>query len=88
MECMGTLKAVVHNGRLTLDEPTDLPEGTVVGLVPEDPYAHLDDKDAFADMPDEERERLHAALDQSEKEFEAGEGIPAEQALRELRESR
>jgi hypothetical protein len=25
-------KAVVRNGRLTLDEPTDLPEGTVVEL--------------------------------------------------------
>jgi len=29
---MQQLKARVHNGRLTLDEPTDLPEGTEVPL--------------------------------------------------------
>jgi hypothetical protein len=32
-----TLKARVHNGRFVLDEPTDLPEGTVVHLLPLDP---------------------------------------------------
>ncbi len=31
---MQPLKAHVHNGRLLLDEPTDLPEGEVVELVP------------------------------------------------------
>jgi hypothetical protein len=31
---MQTLRAHVHNGRLVLDEPTDLPEGEVVELVP------------------------------------------------------
>ncbi len=33
---MQPLKAHVHNGRLVLDEPTDLPEGEVVELVPVD----------------------------------------------------
>ena len=32
MAVMQLRKAVVRNGRLTLDEPTDLPEGTVVEL--------------------------------------------------------
>jgi hypothetical protein len=31
---MFDLKAHVKNGRLVLDEPTDLPEGTEVDLVP------------------------------------------------------
>ena len=33
---MQALKAHVHNGRLVLDEPTDLPEGTVVPLTIDD----------------------------------------------------
>ncbi len=53
-----------------------------------DPYAHLDARDPFENMSDDERARLHAALEQSEKEFAAGKGIPAEDALRELRSSR
>jgi hypothetical protein len=50
-----------------------------------DPYARLDDADPFEQMPDEERARLHAALDQAEKEIAAGKGIPAEELLLELR---
>jgi hypothetical protein len=53
-----------------------------------DPYAHLDDGDPFADMPDDERARLHAALDKAEGEIAAGKGIPAEEFFRELRASR
>jgi len=34
---MQLLKAHVHNGRLVLDEPSDLPEGEVVYLRPADP---------------------------------------------------
>ncbi len=86
MTNMGPLKAVVKQGRLTLDEPTDLPEGTVVDLELVDEYAYLADADdPTANMSDEERERLHAALDQSEREFAAGKGIPVEEVLRELR---
>ncbi|HEY5377171.1 MAG TPA: hypothetical protein VIK01_26005 [Polyangiaceae bacterium] len=33
---MQALKAHVHNGRLVLDEPPDLPEGEVVELIPVD----------------------------------------------------
>jgi len=76
---MSTLKAVVRNGRLTLDEPTDLPEGEVVELAPIDPFEH---------MPDEERERLHAALDESKKQLDAGKGLSPDAVLRELRSPR
>ena len=86
MMSMGTLKAVVQNGRLVLDEPTGLPEGTEVELYLADEYAYLDDvDDPMANMPPEERERLHAAIEKSERELAAGKGIPAEDVLRELR---
>jgi hypothetical protein len=52
-----------------LHEPVDLPEGTVVDLMP------VDDGD---DLDDDDRSRLHAALDRSQKDFLAGRGIPAE----------
>jgi hypothetical protein len=51
----------------------------------DDPYSHLDGQDPFETMPEDECVRLHAALDQAEKEFAAGKGIPAEIVLRELR---
>ena len=53
-----------------------------------DPYVQLDDGDPFADMPDDERVRLHAALDRAEKEIADGKGIPAAALLRELRATR
>src|SRR5438552_4481984 len=40
-----TLKARVRGGRLLLDEPVDLPEGTEVELVPADEGEGLDDAD-------------------------------------------
>ena len=70
MTIMHKLKAVVRNGRLTLDEPTDLPEGEVIELVPaDDPYAYLDQAD---DMDDEERAQLDAAIDTAWKNHQAG----------------
>jgi hypothetical protein len=70
------LRARVRGGRLTLDEPVDLPDGTIVDLVPANDEDDLDDAD---------RERLHAALDRSAAQFEAGQGIEAEEALARLR---
>lgn len=35
-EYMSQLRARVENGRLVLDEPTTLPEGTVIDLVADD----------------------------------------------------
>jgi hypothetical protein len=48
-----TLKARVHNGRFVVGEPTDLPEGTEIDLLPLDPGDWLDAEDRAA---------LHRAL--------------------------
>ncbi len=53
---MQTLKAHVRNGRLIMDEPTDIPEGSEIELVIADDEDNLDEK---------ERERLHRALRKS-----------------------
>jgi len=56
---MGALKAVVKNGRLVLDEPTDLPEGAeveVAVVLDEDDAELLAELDASAD--DEEAGHL------------------------------
>lgn len=55
VEPMHALKARVENGRLKLDEPTDLPEGAVVAVV------------IFEDdgLSDEDRERLLTMIDES-----------------------
>lgn len=75
------LQAVVKNGHLVLDEPTDLPEGEVVELVP------LDEVLARGGdyLDDEERARLHEALETSVKEAEEGQLIDAEEVMAELR---
>ena len=67
-----TLKARVHDGRLILDEPIDLPEGTEVELVPANDGDDLDDAD---------RARLHAAITRSAEQFRSGRSIPAEKVL-------
>jgi hypothetical protein len=78
------LKAVVRNGRLTLDEPTDLPEGQVIELVSaDDPYAYLDEED---EMDEEERVKLDAAIERSWAQAQAGQTRPAEELLAELRQ--
>jgi hypothetical protein len=70
-----TLRAKVRGGRLILDEPVDLPEGSEIDLVPVDEGDTLDDED---------RARLHAALERSIAQIRAGQGIPADEALRRL----
>jgi hypothetical protein len=71
-----TLKARVKAGRLVLDEPTDLPEGTEVELLPLDPGDWLD-----ADS----RAALHKALVDSEQDIKGGRLLDADVILRELR---
>ena len=67
-----TLKARVVRGRLTLDEPVELPDGTVVELV------LAADGD---DLDDDERARLHEALDRSAREVAEGKAISAADVL-------
>ena len=76
---MSGLRARVEKGRLILDEPTTLPEGTVVDLVADD------DSD---DLTDEERRTLHEALSASWQSAEAGRLRPASAILDELRQRR
>ena len=49
---------------------------------------YLDEVDALAEMPDEERARLHESLRQGEAEIAAGKSIAADDLLRELRRAR
>lgn len=60
-----------------VDEPTDLPEGFEVELVAADSWDGLDDQ---------ERIRLHAALDASEEDVREERLIPADEALAKLRQ--
>ena len=65
---MQALKAHVRSGRIVVDEPTDLPEGTEVRLVlPEDG----DDFDA------EERAALHQALARGSADIAEGRTVDA-----------
>jgi hypothetical protein len=76
---MSGLRAVVKNGRLQLDEPTSLPEGTVLDLVLDD---EGDDLDA------EQRAALNAAISRAWKSLEEGRGVPADEVLARLRRRR
>lgn len=76
---MSPLRARVENGRIHLDEPTDLPEGTELELVIADEGDNLDP---------EERRKLNEALEASWKEAEAGQLRPASELLEELRRRR
>jgi len=71
-----TIKATVRAGRLVVNEPTTLPEGTEVELLPLDPGDWLDDADRAA---------LHAALAQSEADVAAGRLVDAADVLKGLR---
>jgi hypothetical protein len=77
---MQPLKAHVHNGRLVLDEPTELPEGEVVELVPVDEVLarggdYLDDEDRAA---------LRRELEASIAEANAGQTEPFGRVIEEL----
>ena len=60
---MQALKAHVRGGRIVVDDPTDLPEGTELYLMPGDDGDGLDA---------EERAELHQAIQESEHELDAG----------------
>jgi hypothetical protein len=74
---MQPLKAVVKNGRLVVDEPTALPEGTEIELVAVD-----DDFDA------EERARLLATLDEGIEDFERGDHMDGFEFVAQMRAKR
>jgi hypothetical protein len=71
-----TIRARVRNGRLIVDQPTDLPEGTELELALVQGGDELDEED---------RARLHASLEAADDELRAGKGIPGEQIIAALR---
>ncbi len=71
------MKAVVKNGRLVMDEPTSLPEGTELVLtVGED------------ELDESERLELEASLRRGLAQARAGQVVPAEKVLARLRKPR
>lgn len=74
---MSLFRARVRNGRLVLDEPTDLPEGSILDMVIADSWDGLDDAD---------RRALHAALDKSAEDVACGRTVPADAVMKKLRE--
>jgi hypothetical protein len=72
-DSMSALKAVVRNGRLILDEPTDLPEGAEVEM---------------ALVLEHEDEELHAELDASEEDEKAGRLVDMKQVVARLGSTR
>lgn len=70
-----SLKAIVEGGRLRLDQPTSLPDGTVVDLF-------LDDDDEA--LSPNEVEALNAALTRAANDLDAGRSVDAEDLLARL----
>ena len=78
---MSALKARVENGRLKLDEPTDLPEGRVVELIPVDEVL----AEGGDDLDDDERAALHESIDESIEYEAAGNVADRSKIIAELR---
>jgi hypothetical protein len=78
---MHALKARVENGRIKLDEPTDLPDGQTVELVPIAEVLAL----GGDNLDDEERAALHEALDEAEGDIAGGRTVTEEEVWRTLR---
>jgi hypothetical protein len=72
---MESRRATVRNGRIVVDDPTDLPEGAEVDVaVVEGDYLNAD-----------ERAALHASLDRALDDAEAGRMVDAWKFLEEQR---
>ncbi len=72
-----SLKAHVKNGRLVLDEPTDLSEGAEVTLVTLGIVEH-------DELDDHERALLHRALERSMAQAKAGQLVDADEGIGKL----
>ena len=72
------IKATVRGGRILVDEPTDLPEGTVLNLV----------LDAGEEMAQDEIDAVNASIATSLEEARAGRLVPAGEVINELRRRR
>jgi len=81
---MLAVKAHVEQGRLKLDEPTSLPEGEVIEMVPVDEVlARGGDM-----LDDEERAALHKSIEEGFEDYEKGNTVDAFEFLATLRSER
>jgi hypothetical protein len=76
MSFMRAFKAHVENGRIVVDDPTDLPDGTELYVLP---LSEGDELDA------DERAALHAAIEEAEGELDGGEVVSEEELWARLR---
>jgi len=76
-------KIRVENGRIQIDEPTDLPNGTELYVVP---VEQLDDVVLLRDdgLDDDERKRLHAFIRRGIEDGRAGRVTGFDEFLAEL----
>jgi hypothetical protein len=77
MNTMTSYRARVHKGRLILDVPTELPEGSEIDLV-------RSDVDTLAEMSEEERRELAAEIAAAQADADAGRGIDIEDLLKQM----
>ena len=75
---MYALKAIVRNGRLVVDEPTELPDGTEVELLAADGAA----------LDPQERARLLQAIEDGFEDIEAGDHMDGFEFVAQLRAKR
>lgn len=73
---MSAIRARVQNGRLVVDAPTALPDGTVLDLVVDDEGDDLDEG---------ERAALNGAISRAWASVRAGQARPAADVLASLR---
>ena len=79
---MRVLRAHVKGGQLVVDEPTNLQEGTEVELVAVEDEVLASGGDY---LDDEERERLHEAIERGLDDVRAGRTVDAREVIAELR---
>ena len=77
--------AIVKNGRLTLDEPTDLPEGRIVLLIPLEELLAEAGIDDGEDVPDEDAPELAFRFVAPPHHFREPKKIGVEALLDEIR---
>jgi hypothetical protein len=73
---MSAIRARVINGRLQVDAPTSLPDGTVLDLVVDDEGDDLDDA---------QRAALNASISRAWASAKAGGGRPASEVIESVR---
>lgn len=70
------LRARVERGRLVLDEPTSLPDGTIVELI---------EASSAVEADDEDRRRLNDAIARGAEAAATGDTVSASELLRSMR---